>query len=157
VSVLIWYGSELYRIADLAKFWARTASANSSAAMTGPGLQLQHMSLSGEAITSVSQFEITAQAARMAVSRDILISAEHRLIIITSMSKPLGRDLIAMFAKGRQEDDLTRKVDQALLTRGELDLGGVDRLLENMEGSGSVSKTLTMGGPRKVLFASSAA
>lgn len=156
-SVLIWYGSEVHRIADLAKFWARTASADSGISMSGPGLQLQDVSLFGESITSVSQFSITPQAARMAVAKDILISAEHRLIITASTSQPLGRDLNAMFAKGQQEEEFTRKVDQALLSRGELDLGGMDRLLENMEGSGTVSKTLTMGGPRKVLFASSAA
>ena len=51
------------------------------------------------------------------------------------------------------EEKETRKTDQALLARGELDLGGMDRLLENMEGSGSHS--LLLGNPRKVLFASS--
>lgn len=156
-SVLIWYGSELYRIADLAKFWARTASADRGAARSGPGLQSQYVSLFGEAITSVSQFDITPQAARMAIARDILISTEHRLIISTSTSQSPGQDFNAISAQRQQDDDFTRKVDQALLSRGELDLGGVDRLLENMEGSSTVTRTLTMGGPRKVLFASSAA
>lgn len=156
-SILIWYGSDIHRIADLAKFWARTASANSGSSLSGPGLQVQDVFLSGESITSVSQFEITTQASRMAIARDALISAEYRLIVTTSTSQPLGRDLNSMFAKEQQEKDLTRNVDQALLSRGELDLSGMDRLLENMEGSGTAPKTLTMGGPRKVLFASSAA
>ncbi|KAF2849250.1 hypothetical protein T440DRAFT_490502 [Plenodomus tracheiphilus IPT5] len=156
-SVLIWYGYEIHKIADLAKFWTRTASANGGTSLSGPGLQIQDVSLFGEAITSVSQFETTTQASRMAVARDILISAEHRLVITTTTSQPLGRDSNAMFAKKSQEEESMRNVDQALLSRGELDLGGMDRLLENMEGVGTVSKTLTMGGPRKVLFASSAA
>ena len=65
-----------------------------------------------------------------------------------------------MFAREKVEDETSTRTDQALLTRGELDLGGMDRMLESMEGSGTsaaVSKNLTMGGPRKVLFASSAA
>ncbi|KAI4927694.1 hypothetical protein J4E85_006206 [Alternaria conjuncta] len=159
-SVLIWYGFEIHRIADLMKFWTRTASASSGGSLPGPGLQQQDVVLCGESITSVSQFDTTAQASRMAVPRDILISAEHRLIITASTSQPLGRDLNAMFAREKVEDETSTRTDQALLTRGELDLGGMDRMLESMEGSGTsaaVSKNLTMGGPRKVLFASSAA
>ncbi len=159
-SVIIWYGSEIYRIADLIKFWTRTASTSSGGSLPSPGLQVQDVVLCGEAITSVSQFDTTAQASRMAVARDTLISAEHRLIITVSTSQPLGRDLNAMFTREQVEDESSNRTDQALLTRGELDLGGMDRMLESMEGSGTsgaVSKSLTMGGPRKVLFASSAA
>jgi hypothetical protein len=157
-SVIIWYGSEVYRIADLAKFWARTASANSGNSLPSPGLaQIQDITLFGEAITSISQFETTSQASRMAVPRETLVSAERRLIIGTSTSKPLGRDVNTMFAQEQAEDDEARRTDQALLSHGELDLGGMDRLLEDMNGSGTISKSLTLGNPRKVLFASSAA
>lgn len=156
-AIIIWYGAEVYRIADLAKFWARTASASSGGSLPGPGLQVQDVSLLGEAVTSISQFDTSSQASRMAISRDTLISGEHRLVITASTSQPFGRDLNAIFTQEQVEDEETRRTDQALLSRGELDLGGMDRLLENMEGSGTVSKSLTLGGPRKVLFASSAA
>jgi hypothetical protein len=156
-TVLIWYGPEVYKIADLAKFWARTASASSGGSLPGPGIQVQDVALYGEAITSVSQFDITAQASRMAVTRDTLISAEHRLIITASTSQPLGRDLNNMFSREQVENDTATRTDKALLTRGELDLGGMERMLEDMDGSVTISKSLTMGGPRKVLFASSAA
>ncbi|EDU45729.1 hypothetical protein PtrSN002B_003236 [Pyrenophora tritici-repentis] len=159
-SVIIWYGSDVYRIADLTKFWGRTASASNGGSLPGPGLQVQDVALYGEVITSISQFDTTTQASRMAVARDVLISAEHRIIITANTSQPLGRDLSAMFTRERNEEEATSRVDQALLTRGELDLGGMDRMLESMDSSGTsgaVSKGLTMGGPRKVLFASSAA
>jgi hypothetical protein len=93
----------------------------------------------------------------MAIPRDILISAEHRLIISTGTTQSLGRDLNAAFAQEKVESDEARKTDQALLSHGELDLGGMDRLLGDMEGSNVLSKNLTLGNPRKVLFASSAA
>jgi hypothetical protein len=94
----------------------------------------------------------------MAIGRDMLVSAEHRLIITSSVNQPMGRDLGAMFMTGRFEEEDTRKADQALLSHGELDLGGMDRLLEDMESSGSGLKSLTKGNnPRRVLFASSAA
>jgi hypothetical protein len=159
-SVIIWYGSEVYRISDLAKFWTRNSSANRGQSLPGPGLtQIHDIPLLGESITSITQFDTTAAASRMAIGRDILIAAEHRLVLSTSTNQPLGRDLGAMFALSPAEEEDSRRADQALLTRGELDIGGMDRLLEDMESSGSGSglKTLTMGNPRKVLFASSAA
>jgi hypothetical protein len=156
-SVIIWYGSEIYKIADLTKFWSRTATASSGNSLPGPGLQIQEVVLYGEAITSVSQFDTTTQASRMAVARDTLISAEHRLIITATTNQPLGRDIHSMFTREQVDDVATKRTDQALLVRGELDLGGMDRMLDGMESSATTSKNLTMGGPRKVLFASSSA
>ena len=161
-SVIIWYGTEVFRIVDLAKFWTRNSSASRGQSLPGSGLtQIHDIPLLGESISSITQFDTTGAATRMAIGRDILIAAEHRLIISTSTNQPQGRDLGAMFALPPQagEED-SRRADQALLTRGELDIGGMDRLLEDMEGSGSGSgsgsglKSLTMGNPRKVLFAS---
>lgn len=152
-SVVIWYGSEIYRIADLAKFWTRNASASRGQSLPGPGLaQIHDIPLLGESITSITQFDTTAAASRMAIGRDLLIAAEHRLIISASTNQPEERDL---FAPTPAEEEASRYADQALLTRGELDIGGMDRLLEKMESTGNTG--LTMGNPRRVLFASSAA
>ncbi|KAJ4984779.1 Nucleoporin NUP37 [Stagonosporopsis vannaccii] len=154
-SVIMWYGAEVYRVADLAKFWTRNTSASRGQSLPGPGLtQIHDIPLLGESITSIVQFETTAAASRMAIGRDILIAAEHRLIISASTNQPQERDL---FAPTPAEEEASRRADQALLTRGELDIGGMDRLLDDMESSGSGLKSLTMGNQRKVLFASSAA
>ncbi|KAL6171492.1 hypothetical protein ACJQWK_02506 [Exserohilum turcicum] len=134
-SVLIWYGSEIYRIADLAKFWTRTASAANGSSLPGPGLQVQDVALCGEAISSISQFDTTTQASRMAVARDTLVSLEHRLVITATTNQPLGRDMNAMFAREQLEEETTTRTDQALLSHGELDLGGMDRMLDSMESS----------------------
>lgn len=154
-SVVIWYGAEVYRIADFAKFWARNTSANKGQSLPGPGLtQIHDIPLLGESITSITQFDTTAAASRMAIGRDLLIAAEHRLIISASTNQPQERDL---FAPTPAEEEASRRADQALLASGELDIGGMDRLLEDMEGSGSGLKSLSTGNPRRVLFASSAA
>ncbi|KZM20037.1 uncharacterized protein EKO05_0009815 [Ascochyta rabiei] len=157
-SVIIWYGSEIYRIADLAKFWTRNTASARGQSLPGPGLtQLHDIPLLGASISSIAQFDTTVAASRMAIGRDILIAAEHRLVISASTNQALGRDLGAIFALPPAEEEVSRRADQALLSHGELDLGGMDRLLEDMESSGSGLKSLTMGNPRKVLFASSAA
>lgn len=155
-SIIIWYGTEVYRISDLAKFWSRTVSSSSGSSLSGPGpSQLHDIPFLGESITSIDQFDTTARDARMATPRDALIAAEHRLIITASTKEPLGRDLNAAFESEQAVEEQMRRTDQALLARGELDLGGMDRLLENMEESGSGSHSLVLGNPRKVLFASS--
>jgi hypothetical protein len=158
-SVILWYGFEAFRIPNLGKFWSRTASGNADGgALPAPGLTpLQGLALHGEAITSVNQLETTIRETRLAIPRDVLISTDHRLIIAVNTTQPLGRDLNAAFAKEQAEEVEARRTDQALLARGELDLGGMDRLLEDMEGSGSASgqRSMVLGNPRKVLFASS--
>ncbi|KAF2641624.1 hypothetical protein P280DRAFT_489958 [Massarina eburnea CBS 473.64] len=154
-SVVIWYGTEVHRIADLAKFWARNVAGSSGTSLPGPGLsQLQDVSVLGESITSIDQFDTTVQNARMAIPRDIVVSGEHRLIIAANSAQQVARDPTALFTRERVEEEELRRTDQALLSRGELDLGGMDRMLGSMEASGSQS--LVLGNPRKVLFASSA-
>lgn len=146
-SVLLQYGVDIYRIANLGQLWARGESGTKGGLTRVPGVHLL-----GEAITSVGQFDTTTKEARSGIPRDALVSTEHRLIITTTTQKSLGRDLNGGFELDQAEEKETRKTDQALLSRGELDLGGMDRLLESMEGS--ATQSLLLGNPRKVLFAS---
>lgn len=154
-SMIVWYGADVYRIPNLEQFWSRIASGATSS-LSKPAISKIHgLSLFGEAITFVDQFDTTAKEARMAIPRDVLISTDRRLIITTSATRPFARDLNAAFEKDEAEEEQARRADQALLAEGELDLGGMDRLLEDMEGSGSGGRSLVLGNPRKVLFASS--
>ncbi|KAF2685780.1 hypothetical protein K458DRAFT_299612 [Lentithecium fluviatile CBS 122367] len=156
-SVVIWYGAEVHRIPDLAKFWSRTVSSSSGTSIPGPGLSpIPDVPLLGEAVTSIDQFGTTAKDARLAIPRDIIIATEHRLIITSNTNQPLGRDTNIAFTRDQAEEEETRRADQALLHHRELDLGGVGRLLEDMETSGSTSRSMVLN-PRKVLFAPSAA
>ncbi|KAF2199759.1 hypothetical protein GQ43DRAFT_433108 [Delitschia confertaspora ATCC 74209] len=158
-SVIIWYANEVYRIPKLAQYWGRSASgAGSGGSLLGPGLsKIQEIPLRGESIMALDQFDTTTKEARMAIPRDILITGEHRIIIITtSTSAQSGRDLGSAFARVKDEESTRSRVDQALLSTGELDLGGMDQLLDQMSNTGEPQRgLLTMGNPRKVLFASS--
>ncbi|ORY15869.1 hypothetical protein BCR34DRAFT_477360 [Clohesyomyces aquaticus] len=156
-SVIIWYGTEIYKIPNLRQWWARTVGGQAGS-LYGSGLsRAPTLALYGESITAVDQFEITSREARMAIPRDALVLAEHRLIITTNTASKPGLDLTGALNQERAEDEEIRKTDQALLARGELDIGGMERLLEDMDGSGSpsASRSLVLGNPRKVLFASS--
>jgi hypothetical protein len=152
-SVVVWYGSDVYRIPNLAQFWGRAASAGDNS-LSRPTMSKVHgITLFGEAINSVGQFETTAKDVRLAIPRDILFTTDHRLLITTNATQLSERDLNVGFEREQAEEEETRRFDRAMLARGELDLGGMDRLLEDMEGSGTRSTVL--GNPRKVLFASS--
>lgn len=156
-SLLIWYGNEVYRIPNVGQFWTRSAS-GSGGSLLGPGLsRIQALNLYGETITAVDQFDTTMKEARMAIPRDVIIAAGHRLLIITSTNARMGQDLGAMFTKEKEEDEQAKRVDQTLLSKGELDLGGMDRLLDAMGEKEEPPKTTRfgLGHARKVLFASS--
>ncbi|OCK76344.1 hypothetical protein K432DRAFT_306547 [Lepidopterella palustris CBS 459.81] len=151
-SVILWYGQESYRIPNLGQFWARSAS-GSGGSLYGPGLsRIQGLNLHGEALNSIEQFGTTTAAARMAVPRDLLVVAEHSLIVLTTTTVQLGRDLSdsLLFGREREEEEQTRRADQTLLASGELDIGGMDRLLDSMEAT--QGGTIGFGNPRKVLF-----
>jgi hypothetical protein len=155
-SAIIWYGADVYRIPNVAQFWSRSASGGDKVTLSRPSISaIEGISLLGESITSIDQFDTTIKDARMARPRDALISTDHRLIFLTQVAAPLTRALDPNVAEQTDEEEDVRRADQALLARGELDLGGMDRLLEDMEGSGSLSQSLALGNPRRVLFASS--
>ncbi|KAF2011769.1 hypothetical protein BU24DRAFT_288907 [Aaosphaeria arxii CBS 175.79] len=148
-SVLIEYGVDVYRISNLAQFTTRSASGSSS---TSPH-KLQGLNLLGESLVSAAQFDLSVEEARKAIPRDVLIATDHRLIILTNTKQPLDGNQDPTLDKEQAEEKEARRTDQALLAQGELDIGGMGRLLEDMEGSGS--RSLALGNPRKVLFASS--
>ncbi|KAF2144746.1 uncharacterized protein K452DRAFT_306517 [Aplosporella prunicola CBS 121167] len=131
-SVVLWYGDEAFRIPHLQQFWARSGSST----LYGPGLtKVDGLNLQGEMIGGIEQFARKATEARMGIPRDLLIRSESRLIVLahSSPSKPAsgGSSLFAKELEERQQED---KIDRDLLKRGELDLGGMDRLLEGMTG-----------------------
>jgi hypothetical protein len=153
-SAIIWYGSDAYRMPNVAQVWSRNTAGNDGDSLPRPSLsQIPDLNFYGETIKSIDQFDTTVKDARMAIPRDVIISTDHRLIILTPMAQPLGRHMDAAFEKEEQEEVLTRRTDQALLKRGELDLGGMDRLLEDLEGGGSGKQSLFGNpNPRRVLF-----
>ena len=64
-------------------------------------------------------------------SRNLLVSAEHRFIVLQHLRPPiLSRDLL------QQPKERPVSRDQRMLDAGELDLGGMDRMLDSMAGDG---------------------
>ncbi|WPG97394.1 Hypothetical protein R9X50_00016900 [Acrodontium crateriforme] len=130
-SVLMNFGSELYSIPSLQTFWQRSTATTSSGALYSSGLtHLSDINLMGENITSTAQFGANSSSAnlgQMNTQRDILVSAEHRLIILQNLRPPTPSR--ALFQKAVEQPTAR---DQRMLDAGELDVGGMDRMLDNL-------------------------
>ncbi|EMD00168.1 hypothetical protein BAUCODRAFT_145476 [Baudoinia panamericana UAMH 10762] len=132
-SVVIWYDSEVYTIPNMQGFWQRSSDSGSggSGSLYAPGLtHIGDVRLRNENITSISQFapSVTGAGGQMNTPRDLLVAAEHRLIISQSLRSPTPvRSLFAQAAPKRPPVE-----DQIMLDAGQLDLGGMDRLLDSM-------------------------
>ncbi len=146
-SMLLWYGCALYAIPSLMSYWQRVANSTkenreniNAGTLNGPSImQLTSLSTSGELITSVSL--IPAAASSHGIQHDVLISAEQRLVMLcpSKPQKEFSTELGRLFDRPKQgvvESDATR-LDQDLLARGELDISGVDRLLDGLSNSDS--------------------
>ncbi|KAB2576184.1 Nucleoporin NUP37 [Lasiodiplodia theobromae] len=132
-SIVLFYGDDMYRIPNLQQFWGRSTHSTGSGSLYGPGLtRVEGASLYGEPVTDVEQFgKPKGAAARMGVPRDLLVVGERRIVVLATIS-PEAKTGGNLFAKDLDATDRPDRIDQDLLKRGELDIGGMDRLLDSM-------------------------
>ncbi|KAK5690473.1 hypothetical protein LTR97_012341 [Elasticomyces elasticus] len=132
-SVILWYNGEIYSIPSLQTFWQRSTNrGGGGGGLYAPGLtQIKEVDMGGERVTSVSQFAPTAASSgvgTMNTQRDLLISTEHRFIVLQSLRATTpARGLFQAAGKSGEVDR-----DQRMLDFGQLDLGGIDRVLDGM-------------------------
>lgn len=145
-SVAMWYNNDIYSIPSLQQFWQRSISSSGGSGGFGslyaPGLtHITDINLGNEQITSISQFATAATSfGQMNTQRDLLVSAEHRLLVSQTLRPATpSRQLF------QQAAERPAARDQRMLDAGELDLGGMDRMLDTM-GQGDAR-------PRRVGFA----
>lgn len=154
-SLMLWLDTEIFAIPSLRTYWRRAASKSSTAgsqqvdvSMEGTCFganiaPLSNISTGGEAITNISQMPDSLVArpsvASGALRHQILVSAEHRLIFISppeeiSPAEELDRLFAPLQGSMPTRTGLasTSRVEQDLLAQGELDLGGMDRMLNGM-------------------------
>lgn len=71
----------------------------------------------------------------MNVQRDLLVSAEHRLIMVQTLRPATPAP--NLFAKAAERPTAR---DRRMLDAGNLDLGGMDRMLDSMAGDTGLKK-----------------
>ena len=132
-SVVIWYCGEIYSISSLQTFWQRsTSNSGSFGSLYAPGMaHIPDVNLCNESITSVSQLgNHTQQSAfgQVNAQRDLVISAEHRLIVTHTARPPVPTRQLFQQANERP---VSQDRDQRMLDAGDLDLGGLNRVLDS--------------------------
>ena len=152
-TITLWYENIAYSIPSLRSFWSRIVKESKSStggSLYGPGLSRIDVELGGEQIQTISQL-LGGAAPFHAGQKDYIVAGEHRINFLESQL-PRGPAKL-LFA---DESADTSAVDQSLLARGELDIGGLDRMLDSMTADDDVFMSNTQNGAsrsRKVGFA----
>jgi hypothetical protein len=148
-SVMLWYDGEVYTIPNVQQFWQRSLNASSSGvgSLYAPGLShIPDVNMMNEHITSISQFSAKFSSSglgQMNTPRDFLVSAEHRFIIHQATRPPVpSKGLFEKAAATAAAAPTDR--DQRMLDSGELDIGGMDRMLDSMT-NGGAARTRRVG------------
>jgi len=171
-SLLFWYGHGIYSIPSLMTYWqrvsagrnSRTSNSFQSGTLYGPSItQLTPFSTSGEMITSLNQFSERKDGIKTRpglLQHTIVLSAEHRIIMLTpsktaataSLTPKAPIQLNKIF-----DGQASQRIDQDMLSKQTLDLGGMDRMLDGMARGKPLFDNMTSNGlsapGRKVGFA----
>jgi hypothetical protein len=148
-SVMLWYDGEVYTIPNVQQFWQRSLNASSSGvgSLYAPGLShIPDVNMMNEHITSISQFSAKFSSSglgQMNTPRDFLVSAEHRFIIHQATRPPVPSKGLFEKATATVAAAPTDR-DQRMLNAGELDIGGMDRMLDSMT-NGGAARTRRVG------------
>jgi hypothetical protein len=152
--VTLWYENVGYSIPSLRSLWGRIAKESRSGAggsLYGPGLsRIEGLDMGGERIQSISQLPNNAPGSQSS-QKDYLVTGEHRIIFLESR---LPREPARQLFTNDSAD--TSAIDHSLLERGELDIEGLDRMLDNMKEDEDVFMSGALNGTsrtRKVGFA----
>ena len=129
-SVLFWHESNTMIIPSLLTHWQNKVRQSGNLFGTGAKgepLLINNVQLGGQSFNEVDLLLCSKQPAKEFMSRaEILITGEHRLLIITP---PLVEPAPP---PETSPPPLSSSIDQQLLARGELDVHGMDRILAGM-------------------------
>ena len=131
-SLLLWYNESIMVIPSLFTYWQNKAKGSGNLFGTGARAQPKeyNIHLGGQLRNHVSL--LPQHAAKIggesnaAITSEILITGERRLVIVGPPLKP------PVPAPAVSLQVLSKPIDQHLLVQGELDVDGMDRILDGM-------------------------
>ncbi|MCJ1381506.1 hypothetical protein MMC17_004617 [Xylographa soralifera] len=154
-TLVIWHGDKIVMIPSLLTHWQSKIRCSGSlfgTGATGQARELSTVDLGGELRSAVSILPLQAKLLPLekpVKQLDLLVSGDRSLLILAT---PLRK---TEASRTYLREAPTSVADQRRLSRGELDVNGMDRILESMEVAhyvhGDQAKTEAM--KRKVVFA----
>ncbi|MCJ1432497.1 hypothetical protein MMC27_001854 [Xylographa pallens] len=154
-TLVIWHGGKIVMIASLITHWENKIKGSGSlygAGANGQAREVSDVDLGGELRSAVSILPIQAKLLPLekpVKQPDLLVSGDRSLLILASPLRETGP------SKTYLREAPSSLADQRHLSRGELDVNGMDRILDSMEVTHYVNgdQTKTEAVKRKVLFA----
>ncbi|KAL9078100.1 MAG: hypothetical protein Q9157_002983 [Trypethelium eluteriae] len=145
--LLMWYNNHVYAITNFKTYWQRNSSSqtNTTTSHGAAFPRVETLELQGERCNGVEQ--LPGPGFPPTGLPELLLVGEHRLTLITKEAETL-RQMPIQALKPITRDIMMDDIDQTLLEREELDLGGVNRMLDTMGGNATEQKP-----PRRVGFA----
>ena len=132
--LLMWYGNHIYAVPRFRTYWQRNAPSQAEATPSyGSSFpKIEDLELHGERCNGIEQ--LPGPGIPPTGLPELLIAGEYYLTFITKepqSSQPTLSQALVPTTRDIVMDD----ADQTLLEREELDLGGVNRLLDGLEGN----------------------
>ena len=131
--LLLRYRDSVTVIPSLCTYWQNKVKGSGNlfgAGAKGQPKEYNNIDLGGEIRNDVSLFpehhHKTAPTEHVSLSNKVLVTGEHRLIVIAPFLKPSNS------ATAAPRQILSKPADQHLLARGEPDVDGMDRMLSEM-------------------------
>ena len=131
-TLLLWHGDSITVIPSLLTYWQNRLKGSGNLfgrGERGQAKELNNVQLGGELRNDVSlmpQHPAATAATSQATHSSVLITGEHRFVVVTPpLTEPLAS--AAPEPPGRSE-----ATDQVLLAKGELDVHGIDNMLDSM-------------------------
>ena len=154
-TLVIWHGDKIVMIPSLSTHWENKIRGSGSlfgTGMTGQVREVITVDLGGELRSAVSVLPLQCKLLsleRPVKQPDLLVSGDCSLLILATPLRESGTSM------AYRRDAPSSPADQRHLSRGELDVNGVDRILDSMEVTqyvnGDQAKTETV--KRQVVFA----
>ncbi|KAI9040465.1 uncharacterized protein KD926_008170 [Aspergillus affinis] len=146
-SILLRHGNQAAAIPSLLSLWRNAVNATGTfdASNRCRVSAIQDISLMGERLKGIGHIPATSRHTRESEgdSFDILITAEHRIMILAPRLREPEPVPISRLSTSHTP---TAETDQVMLRRGELDVEGMERLLNGMTGG---NRSLRTGSPTK--------
>ncbi|KAK2792423.1 hypothetical protein FQN52_003358 [Onygenales sp. PD_12] len=137
-SIIIWHGDQNIRISSLLTLWRNSTkpAGTFDPSSRSRAIPIENINLIGEIQNGIAQVVGNSAADKeivKAAKPDVLITAEHQLILLTQ--EPSEQGSVESASALQKDPNVSMEGDQIMLRRGELDLDGMDRVLSGMTGS----------------------
>ena len=151
-TLLLWHGDSITIIPSLLAYWQDKTKGSGNlfgSGARGQPKEFNNLLLGGEIrnyVSLIPPFRTAGDNTKAGQQSSILVTGEHRLIIVTT---PLSQPPAPLTTNKHNQEVRSTAADQAMLERGELDVDGIDSVLASMSSGHQTNGHQSNGTPSK--------